>query len=46
MRFRLVGTFEGRLVVAAILSPLGSEAFSLISLRPASRMKRRLYAEA
>ncbi|GJE18255.1 BrnT family toxin [Methylobacterium marchantiae] len=44
-RFRLVGVFDGRLVVVAILSPLGTEALSLISLRPASRAERRLYAQ-
>lgn len=45
-RKRLVGVFEGRLVVAAILSPLGSQAIALVSLRPASRIERSLYAEA
>lgn len=45
-RTRLVGIFEGRLVVAAILSPLGMQAVALVRLRPASRIERRLYAEA
>ncbi|WP_019905632.1 BrnT family toxin [Methylobacterium sp. 77] len=44
-RFRLVGILADRLVVAAIMSPLLTEALSLISLRPASRAERRLYAE-
>lgn len=45
-RLRLVGVLHDRLVVAAILSPLGSETVSIISLRPASRAERRLYAQA
>lgn len=42
-RYKLIGEFEGRLVVAAIIAPLGTEALSLISLRRASRRERRLY---
>ena len=42
-RFKLIGLLDGRVVVAAIVSPLGSEALSLISLRPASRGERELY---
>ena len=34
-RFSLIGSLNGALVVVAILSPLGSEALSLVSLRPA-----------
>lgn len=41
--FKLIGIFEGRLIVAVIITPLGSEAISLISLRRASRAERRLY---
>lgn len=32
--------------VAAVFSPLGTEAISLISLRPANRRERRIYDEA
>ncbi|MGY2047931.1 BrnT family toxin [Methylobacterium sp. JK268] len=42
-RTLFVGPLDGVLVVAAVLSPLGSEAQSLISLRPASAKERRLY---
>ncbi|NEU13763.1 hypothetical protein G3T14_16720 [Methylobacterium sp. BTF04] len=45
-RFKLIGEFEGRLVVAAILAPLGTEALALISLRRASRRERSFYDEA
>lgn len=38
-RFSLVGVFDGTLVVA-IVSPLGSEALSLVSLRPAKPSER------
>jgi hypothetical protein len=43
LRTRLIGMFEGRLVVAAIVSPLGTEALSIVSLRPASASERVLY---
>lgn len=42
-RFGLVGWFRGELVVVAIVSPLGSEALSLVSLRPASVKERARY---
>lgn len=42
-RLKWIGVFEGRLVAAAIVAPLGSEAMSLISLRPASRAERNLH---
>lgn len=35
-----VGELEGRIVVAAVFKPLGSEALSVISLRPASQKER------
>lgn len=44
-RLKLIGMLEGRLVVAVIVAPLGSEALSLISLRRASRNERRLYGQ-
>ncbi|WP_237478260.1 BrnT family toxin [Lichenibacterium dinghuense] len=42
-RFGLIGWFNGAVVVAAIVSPLGSEALSLVSLRAASQQERDLY---
>lgn len=44
-RFVALGELDDRLV-AAIISPLGSEAIALISLRPASRKERRIYENA
>ena len=44
-RFLSIGPLDGR-VVAVVISPLGSEALSLISLRPASRRERRIYEDA
>ena len=41
-RVGLIGWFNGVVVVAAIVSPLGSEALSLVSLRIASQQKRDL----
>ena len=45
-RLTLVGLWNGVLLVAAIVSPLGSEGFSLISLRNASKKERALYDRA
>jgi uncharacterized protein len=44
-RFMLIGSWNGEIVVAAIVSSLGSEAMSLISLRPASREERKAFYE-
>lgn len=41
----LVGVLNNELVVTAVVSPLGSEALSLISLRPAGTKERMLYDE-
>jgi uncharacterized protein len=35
-----VGEFEGRMLAAVIFRPLGYEAISVISMRPASRVER------
>lgn len=43
-RAQLVGRMKGRMVTA-VISPLGSEAFAVISLRPANALERVLYAE-
>jgi uncharacterized protein len=39
-RLKAVGWFQERLVVAVIFKPLGSEALSVISMRPAKRTER------
>jgi uncharacterized DUF497 family protein len=41
-RVRLIGTLFGEIVVAVIVSPLGREALSVVSLRPASKKERAL----
>jgi uncharacterized protein len=44
-RFRAIGRL-GNDLVTIVFSPLGTEAVSVISMRPASRAERKLYAEA
>jgi hypothetical protein len=44
-RFRATGWLRNDLVTL-VFSPLGTEAISVISLRPASRAERKLYDEA
>jgi uncharacterized DUF497 family protein len=39
-RFVAVGEFAGQVIVAVVFKPLGSEALSVISMRPASRKER------
>ena len=39
----LIGWWESRLVVVVVMSPLGSEAISLVSIRHADRKERDLY---
>jgi uncharacterized DUF497 family protein len=41
-RFIAIGPLDGRLVTI-VFSPLGSEALSLVSLRPTSRKERKAY---
>ena len=41
-RLMAVGEFEGRIIVAVVFKLLGSEALSVISMRPASRKERNL----
>jgi uncharacterized DUF497 family protein len=41
-RFKSIGMLNGRLIVV-IFAPLGTEAISIISMRPAGRQERRLY---
>ncbi len=39
-RLKLIGEMSGHGVVAVIVSPLGSEAMSVVSIRPASEKER------
>jgi uncharacterized DUF497 family protein len=43
-RFKAIG-YLGRRLVVLVFSTLGTEAVSLISLRPSSRRERKLYEE-
>ena len=40
-RLLAIGDLNGEIVVAVIFRPLGSEAFSVISMRPANEKERR-----
>ncbi len=40
-RLVAVGEFDGHLVIAVIFRPLGVEAISVISMRPASKRERK-----
>lgn len=42
-RHKLVGTWYGVTVVVAIVSPLGSEAIDIVSIRHAARKERAIY---
>jgi uncharacterized DUF497 family protein len=42
-RFRLIGSMFGDTVVVAVVSPLGKEAVSIVSLRPANPLERTAY---
>ncbi|WP_062224482.1 MULTISPECIES: BrnT family toxin [unclassified Aureimonas] len=39
-RFLAIGELDGVTILAVIFRPLGSEALSVISMRPASRIER------
>ena len=41
-RFVAIGELNGQVIVAVVFRPLGSEAISIISMRPASRKERGL----
>lgn len=45
-RFLLIGRWNGEVVVAAVISPLGSEAVSMVSVRRASKTESAAYDEA
>ncbi len=40
-RFKAIGLLQGQLVIVVIAKPLGSEAVSVISMRPANRQERK-----
>ena len=42
-RSMALGWLEDELIVAVVFQPLGSEAVSVISMRPASKSERRLH---
>lgn len=42
-RYKLLGQWQGRTVVVVIISPLGSEGLSLVSLRHANPNERAAY---
>jgi uncharacterized DUF497 family protein len=37
-----IGEFNGMIIIAVVFKPLGSEALSVISMRPASTKERKL----
>ena len=41
-RLMAIGEFRDRMVITVIVRPLGSEALSIISMRPASQSERRV----
>jgi uncharacterized protein len=43
VRWKMIGEMRGEKIVAAIVSPLGREAISIVSLRRANTMEKRLY---
>lgn len=45
-RYRLLGTLFGERKVVAIISPLGAEAMSLVSLRSANPKEAKTYDES
>ncbi len=44
-RIMLIGAWEERIVVTVIISPLGSEAIALVSIRSASNKERAAYEQ-
>ncbi|EHP93447.1 BrnT family toxin [Methylorubrum extorquens] len=44
-RYLLIGEWEGQIVVTVIISPLGSEAIDLVSIRDASDKERAAYEQ-
>jgi uncharacterized DUF497 family protein len=45
VRHRSIGLLDGERLITVIISPLGSEAISIISMRAASAKERKIYAE-
>jgi len=42
-RFMAMGDFQGRIIAAVVLRPLGSEVLSVISMRRANAEERKLW---
>ncbi len=41
-RYLAIGELNGQIIVAVVFKPLGSEALSVVSMRPASKKERSL----
>ncbi len=41
-RYMAIGEFQGRIIIAVVFRPLGAQALSVISMRPASAEERRM----
>ncbi|OYR28770.1 hypothetical protein CES86_2926 [Brucella lupini] len=37
-----IGEFNGQIIIVVVFKPIGSEALSVISMRPASQKERKL----
>ncbi len=44
-RYRAIGLLDAERLITVIVSPLGTEAISIISMRAASAKERKIYAE-
>ena len=42
-RFKAIGQFQGVAIIVVIFAPLGTEAVSVVSMRPASATKKGLW---
>jgi uncharacterized DUF497 family protein len=42
-RFKIIGRYKGVMIIVVIVSPLGSEAIALVSMRHASKQERTIY---
>ncbi|ABS13346.1 conserved hypothetical protein [Brucella anthropi ATCC 49188] len=41
-RLMAIGEFNGQIIIVVVFKPIGSEALSVISMRPASQKERKL----
>lgn len=42
-RYKAIGWFDNRLIIVVIVKPLGTEAISVLSMRPAKRAERDMH---